>query len=32
LIYTKIFSNKRDAIKHEKWLKSGAGLDFIKNL
>ena len=32
LIYTKEFSSKSDAIKYEKWLKSGIGRDFIKTL
>jgi len=32
LIYTKEFSNKADAMKLEKWLKSGIGRDFIKGL
>jgi putative endonuclease len=32
LIYTKEFEEKSEAMKYEKWLKSGAGRDFIKNL
>jgi putative endonuclease len=32
LIYTKDFDSKSLAISHEKWLKSGAGRSFIKNL
>jgi putative endonuclease len=32
LIYTKEFTNKADAMSYEKWLKSGAGRDFIKKL
>ena len=32
LIYTKDFENKMDAMKYEKWLKTGVGRDFIKSL
>jgi len=32
IIYTKEFSDKTAAMKYEKWLKSGAGRDFIKTL
>ena len=32
LIYTKVFENKKEALHYEKWLKSGAGRDFIKTL
>jgi putative endonuclease len=32
LIYTKEFDNKREAMLYEKWLKTGAGRDFIKTL
>jgi len=32
LIYTKMFEIKKDAMSHEKWLKTGAGREFIKNL
>ena len=32
LIFTKEFENKTDAMKYEKWLKSGMGRDFIKTL
>jgi putative endonuclease len=32
LIYTKGFDNKIEAIAYEKWLKTGAGRDFIKSL
>ena len=32
LIYTKRFDNKVEAIAYEKWLKTGAGRDFIKSL
>ncbi|MEI9956928.1 MAG: GIY-YIG nuclease family protein [Ferruginibacter sp.] len=32
VIYTKEFSNKTEAMQHEKWLKSGSGRDFIKNI
>ena len=32
LIFTKEFELKIDAMKFEKWLKTGAGRDFIKVL
>ena len=32
LIYTKEFIDKSEAMKLEKWLKTGAGRDFIKGL
>ncbi len=32
LIYTKDFELKSEAIEYEKWLKSGVGREFIKNL
>jgi putative endonuclease len=32
LIYTKEFDNKADAMTYEKWLKTGAGRDFIKTI
>ena len=32
LIYTKNFGIKREAIQYEKWLKTGAGRDFIKTI
>ena len=32
IIYTKEFNNKVEAMRHEKWLKSGTGRAFIKNL
>ena len=32
LIYTKEFGSKQEAIKYEKWLKSGVGREFIKSL
>jgi putative endonuclease len=32
LIFTKEFDNKKDAIQFERWLKSGTGRDFIKNI
>jgi putative endonuclease len=32
LIYVANFEKKRDAILHEKWLKSGVGREFIKKL
>jgi len=31
-IYTKEFDSKTEALIHEKWLKTGAGRDFIKTL
>ncbi len=32
LIYKEEFYNKSDALKREKWLKSGAGRDFLNSL
>jgi putative endonuclease len=32
LIFTKQFELKADAMKFEKWLKTGVGRDFIKTL
>ena len=32
LIFTKEFSDKSEALKFEKWLKSGVGRTFIKEL
>ena len=32
VIYTKEFVSKTEAIKYEKWLKTGAGRDFVKKL
>jgi putative endonuclease len=32
IIYTKEFENKEDAMKYEKWLKSGTGRRFIKTI
>jgi putative endonuclease len=32
LIFTKEFENKMEAMKFEKWLKTGAGRDFIKTI
>jgi putative endonuclease len=32
LIYDRQFSAKQEAIDYEKWLKTGAGRDFIKML
>jgi putative endonuclease len=32
LIYTKQFSSRAAAVTHERWLKSGAGRDYIKTL
>jgi putative endonuclease len=32
LVYIEFYENKTIAMKREKWLKSGHGRDFIKNL
>ena len=32
LIFSKVFTIKSDAIKFEKWLKTGVGREFIKKL
>ena len=32
LIHTKDFAEKKEAIRYERWLKTGAGRDFIKSL
>ena len=32
LIYTREFLSKEQALQYEKWLKSGAGRDFIHSL
>ena len=32
VIHTKEFDTKAEAMKYEKWLKTGAGRDFIKTL
>jgi putative endonuclease len=32
LIFTKDFSSKQEAVKYEKWLKTGIGRDFINTL
>ena len=32
VIYTKEFISKQEAMEFEKWLKTGAGRDFIKTL
>ncbi|WP_336516834.1 GIY-YIG nuclease family protein [Pollutibacter soli] len=32
IIHNKEFADKTEAIRYEKWLKSGAGRDFIKTL
>lgn len=32
LIYKEEFDNKSDVLKREKWLKTGAGRDFIKRI
>ncbi len=32
LIYSKVFTDKKEAMTYEKWLKSGVGRDFIKTL
>ncbi|WP_242205534.1 GIY-YIG nuclease family protein [Aestuariivivens insulae] len=31
VVYVKVFYTKREALAHEKWLKSGQGRTFIKN-
>ncbi|NUM71475.1 MAG: GIY-YIG nuclease family protein [Ignavibacteriaceae bacterium] len=31
LAYFEEFENKEDALKREKWLKTGVGRDFLKN-
>lgn len=31
VIYTEVYNSKREAMKREKWLKSGVGRKFIKN-
>ena len=30
IIYTKTFESRSEAMRYEKWLKSGTGRDFIK--
>jgi len=32
LIFTKIFEAKKEAMAYEKWLKTGVGREFVKNL
>ena len=32
LVYSETFDNKSCAIKREKWLKTGAGRDFLKSI
>ena len=32
LIYTREFETKSEALEYEKWLKTGAGRDFIKTI
>ena len=32
LVFTKDFEIKKDAMDYEKWLKTGSGREFIKNL
>ena len=32
IIYTKDFESRIEAMKHEKWLKSGVGRAFIKTI
>jgi putative endonuclease len=32
LIFSRVFSTKQEAMAYEKWLKTGAGRDFIKSL
>jgi putative endonuclease len=31
VIYSKSFGTRSDALQYERWLKSGAGRDFVKN-
>ncbi len=31
IIYSEAFQNKTDALKREKWFKSGVGREFLKN-
>ena len=32
LIYKEEFENKQDALKREKWLKTGVGREFLENV
>lgn len=32
LIYTKEFTDKKEAMNYENWLKTGVGRDFVKQL
>ena len=32
LVYSEEFDDKADALKREKWFKTGAGRDFLKNI
>lgn len=32
VIHTEMYDNKMEAMKREKWLKSGVGREFIKSL
>ena len=32
LIFSKVFESKEEALKYEKWLKTGTGRDYIKTL
>ena len=32
LVYNEEFNNKTDALKREKWLKTGVGREFVKNI
>ncbi len=32
VIYTRVFTDKSSAMAHEKWLKSGAGRDFVNTI
>ena len=32
VIFTKVFDSKTEAMKYEKWLKTGVGRDFIKTI
>ena len=32
LVYSEEFASKSEALRHEKWLKSGAGRDYLKEI
>lgn len=32
LVYKEEFASKTDALKREKWLKTGVGRDYLKNI